>query len=190
MRGKKDNLIGKRFGKLSAVSLSDIHHMKQRHWICNCDCGNIVIQTTGKLTSGHVKSCGCHRREHASKLITTAIIRPAIERFEEKIFYSPDGCWYWTATVCHNYGCFIDNGGRHKAHQFAYKLYKGAIPKGLCVCHHCDNPICVNPDHLWLGTHEENMRDMTKKGRRRLPPAAERYRQRMLAKENSELKER
>ncbi len=56
-----------------------------------------------------------------------------------------------------------------KAHRFSYELYKGKIPKGMLVCHSCDNRGCVNPDHLWLGIIQENNQDMIKKNRGRYP---------------------
>jgi len=58
---------------------------------------------------------------------------------------------------------YIGNYRFERAHRFSYKIYKGKIPKGLCVCHTCDNPKCVNPDHLWLGTVKENNQDCIKK---------------------------
>lgn len=80
-----------------------------------------------------------------------------------------EGCWAWTADkVTGGYGRFA-RGGRPKlvlAHRFSYELANGPIPDGLHVLHHCDNPPCVNPSHLWLGTDADNARDCDAKGRR------------------------
>lgn len=92
-----------------------------------------------------------------------------LQRFEEKV-NKTDGCWEWVAA--HNergYGRINIDGKSVATHRVAYELYVGNIPEGMCVCHHCDNPKCVNPDHLFLGTHTENMRDCRNKGRRPLP---------------------
>ena len=88
------------------------------------------------------------------------------DRFESKIAYeSMSGCWLWTASLDRqSYGYFFSNK-TEKAHRVSYKLYKGPIPEGLSVCHKCDVPSCVNPDHLWLGTHKDNERDKIAKGR-------------------------
>jgi hypothetical protein len=75
----------------------------------------------------------------------------------------PSGCWEWLGVRDHRgYGKTTDNVS---VHRLAYFLAKGPIPKGLCVCHSCDNPICVNVNHLWLGTPADNNRDMIQKGR-------------------------
>jgi hypothetical protein len=86
------------------------------------------------------------------------------------------GCWEWTgAGRIGGYG-HLNVGKRYVgAHRFAYELTHGPIPRGQVVCHRCDNPRCVRPDHLFLGTTRDNMRDCRDKGRlgekRRLGPA-------------------
>src|SRR6266566_1784884 len=75
-------------------------------------------------------------------------------------------CWIWTgAKNSDGYGQLRVLGRNLLAHRVSYKLFKGPIPKGFWVCHTCDNPPCVRPSHLWLGTPEEDMVDASSKGR-------------------------
>jgi len=77
------------------------------------------------------------------------------------------GCWEWQGVMHHSgYGCFKDKGKFAYTHRASYEAFHGPI-NGLYVCHRCDNPRCIHPDHLFLGTHEENMADMKAKGRGR-----------------------
>jgi hypothetical protein len=94
-----------------------------------------------------------------------------IERFEAKFTPEPmSGCWLWFGA--HNdrgYGSVNFNKVREEAHRIAWRIYCGPIGDGLSVCHRCDNPACVNPDHLFLGTQTDNMRDCSNKGRVKIP---------------------
>ncbi len=79
-------------------------------------------------------------------------------------------CWQWTGGVFrvkrgYAYGRFLVNGSRHRAHRVSWDLFKGRVPDGKHVLHKCDNVLCVNPDHLFLGTHLDNVCDMVEKGR-------------------------
>ena len=95
-------------------------------------------------------------------------MRDIKERFEEKFIPEPNsGCWLWVAADRKGYGAFWYEGSHSPAHRISYALYKGEVPDGLHVCHRCDTPACVNPDHLFLGTHTDNMRDKVAKGRER-----------------------
>jgi hypothetical protein len=88
-------------------------------------------------------------------------------RFWSKVAFT-DGCWEWQASIRKRdgYGRFQTGATTQEtAHRFSYALANGPIPQGMFVCHRCDNPRCVRPDHLFLGTPDDNMQDKTRKGR-------------------------
>lgn len=92
------------------------------------------------------------------------------DRFLSKIEKNPEtDCWIWTACQFDfGYGKFRHNGQMCLAHRVSFEIFKGPIPDGLDVLHNCpagDNPLCVNPDHLKLGDHQDNMNDKIAKGR-------------------------
>lgn len=91
---------------------------------------------------------------------------------DEQRFFSyakkTSACWLWQrSTDTHGYGQFYIGKKKHVAHRFSWTVMRGAIPSGLCVLHRCDNPPCVNPQHLFLGTQADNIHDMLAKGRMR-----------------------
>lgn len=139
------------------------------------------LRPRGPLGSVRVQPCtapGCERiaqltrgmcPTHYSRLRLSVPRReplvPLDVRFWAKVAKG-DGCWEWTASRNSlGYGNIRVERKRFVAHRVAWALTYGPIPDGLFVCHHCDNPPCCRPDHLFLGTHADNMADMVAKGR-------------------------
>lgn len=92
---------------------------------------------------------------------------PPFLRLYENMEVAENGCWNWTGQVgSSGYGQIKAFGKMVSCHRLSFELYKGPIQIGHEVCHSCDNPRCINPDHLFSGTHRQNMEDMVGKGRR------------------------
>lgn len=92
--------------------------------------------------------------------------KTAAELLAERTVRDDNGCLVWIrGKTTDGYGSVCINGKMDKTHRVAWTLAYGPIPSGMCVCHHCDNPPCCEPTHLFLGTHSDNMRDRQIKGR-------------------------
>lgn len=92
-----------------------------------------------------------------------------VKRFWKKVNIKDDSlCWEWIAgRYPFGYGMFWINGSTVGAHRVSWEITYGEIPDGMLICHKCDNPCCVNPSHLFLGTYRDNTKDMITKGRGR-----------------------
>lgn len=160
------DLTGRQFGHIVVLGPSPIRKHSSPWWNCRCCCGHERAVRQDQLLSGGTKSCGCKRKRTSPE-----------ERFWRYV-RKTDSCWLWTGgTTASGYGSFAVGGrygGKMHAHRFAYQLANGPIGGGLSVLHDCDKnyPVsdtsyrrCVNPAHLKLGTHKDNMEDMKAKGR-------------------------
>lgn len=131
--------------------------MRESATICVQSRGGFGAQTPTS-TPDH---CDRLRRSRMAEIHCT---EREIGRFWRKVVKT-DTCWVWRGHVKH--ARFRFRGTSDYAHRFSWRLHRGPVPDGLFVLHHCDNPPCVNPDHLFLGTQSDNMRDRDRKGRGR-----------------------
>lgn len=107
-----------------------------------------------------------------AKAVNKWINFPIEERFRDNVMPEPNsGCWFWTGAISMGYGVMSVDGKSTRAHRLSWNLHRGKIPEGMFVCHKCDNPACVRPDHLFLGDQKANMSDCSQKGMIKTAPS-------------------
>jgi len=153
---RRIDLSGLRSGKLL---VSHRYTGKRRTaWVCFCDCKQVRVIATYHLRGEHPQtSCGCE---------TNRVQGTVIDRFWAKVSKT-DVCWEWTGSVSPGgYGQFRVSSYRLVgAHRFSWELHGNDLPADQEICHACDNRRCIRPDHLFPGTHSDNMQDALRKGR-------------------------
>jgi HNH endonuclease len=153
----KEDLSGKRFGRLKILGYAG-----NERWECKCRCGKTTKVTRQCLIRKYTTSCGCLK-------VPNDIQYPKVlkKRILNSVDINPNGCWDWNkARNRQGYGAmsYRKKCGQ-RANRISYMVFKGDIPEGMLVCHTCNRTCCVNPDHLYLGTHTDNMNDL-KRSRR------------------------
>lgn len=147
----------------------------------------------GEVPAEHLVMVTCENRSCVNIKHLKLESRRAEDMFWNQV-QKTDGCWLWTGYIRKaGYGAFMYAGVYQAAHRFSYELHYGKIEghvghdkdREICVCHHCDNPTCVRPDHLFLGKDKDNHDDMVRKGRHahgpKLKAAMARSREQRLA---------
>lgn len=136
---------------------------RQRAFRVTCNyCSSHFLAATCR--KGRVKYC-------SHKCAARGRQEPLRARFNTGYQVLPNGCWYWLRTpLSSRYGKLLYNSKSHSTHRIAMFLFRGFdLQSRLFICHRCDNPSCVNPDHLFIGTNSDNMRDSWGKGRMNSP---------------------
>lgn len=147
--------------------------LQEEKWLCKCDCGNDTIVITNRLYYNNAKSCGCHDYKNKSHVDDPNYIEIMKNNLINRSKKNEKGCLEWQGTKHRQgYGYIRFQKKNILTHRLSWKLFKGDLDDSVLVCHHCDNPSCINPDHLFLGTYKDNNQDRAKKKRNNTSPYA------------------
>ncbi len=137
-----------------------------------------------EVRRGNPRSSTCSSCRHIARIYN----KPPQDRFWAKVNKTAD-CWIWSGGCYEDgYGNFLYMGKSIGAHRYSWIYHYGEIPQGLQVLHKCDCPSCVNPQHLFLGTHKDNMKDMISKGRQQHVNGEAHYNSRLTLKQVSDIR--
>ena len=161
-------MINQVFGRLTVVEQRGVDRKRSRLWFCTCTCGGNAIVDTSTLRSGKTKSCGCLAREYKMRLSEESATQSQ-DLFWSRVDMSggPHACWPWLGSTDDNgYGTIhFASSSATRAHIFALNSAEPLPFVGAQTLHHCDNPPCCNPLHLYWGTHDNNASDRESRGR-------------------------
>lgn len=150
------DLTDRKFGNWTVLNLYGMDDSsKNSMWLCKCICGTEKPVNRCSLVKGDSKSCGCMRN-------------PCLEeKIARKIDFDENGCWNWTGKLKKDgYATIYFKDRYMPVHRASLILFSELDPFDKIVCHLCDNRKCVNPDHLYFGTHRDNMLDRGKRNRK------------------------
>ena len=151
------DITGKIFGSLKVLNKQPSNSEGRAVWHCVCKCGNAIDVTTKRLTTGKQTACKNCQDSGSKSPINVRL---------KKYIVASNGCWIWTGKKNKlGYGTITVNGVETRAHRAMYFMLNPDSDKNKVVMHVCDNPSCINPEHLKLGTQKENLEDMRTKGR-------------------------
>lgn len=186
-RNRAIDHTGKRFGRLVVLYYEG---PTTRKWVCQCDCGGTARTKASSLLSGDTVSCGCYFRERQIYRRCKRIYKSDDERWADYASAEGEGCWEWKGPRSNGYGVFNTGGKALRATRIAFEKAYGPSDRSMFICHKCDNPACIRPDHLFLGTAADNNADKIAKRRANGPSGSRNIKAKLTEKDVLEIRSR